>query len=364
MTKTKSASPFIAVAVAIALSTGCNKEEAPEAEEIDLTQVPDIFEEPLQPHPLAPQADDVVVAVDGEEITHGQVMQAAQMQMMQLSRQVPPQQLAQMQGQVYQSMQESLVANVLLKNAAANSSLAVSDAELNEEIERVRAGAPEGQSLEATLASNNVDIVEWKENLRSQILVGKLVEDKTAAVAEATDEEASTFYQENIDQFKTPESVAASHILIKTEEGATDEAKAEAKTQLEKLKADIAGGASFEDLAKEHSACTSSAQGGSLGTFGRGQMVPEFEEVAFDMQPGEISDIVETQFGYHLIKVTGRDEAGTRSLEEVNEQLKGYLTGQKRREALVAYIGTLREKADIVVPERDMDAGAAAAPTE
>lgn len=360
MTKTKSASLFIAAAVAIALTAGCKKEEAPKVEKIDLTQVPDMFEEPLQPNPLAPQADDVVVTVDGEEITHGQVMQAAQMQMRQLSRQVPPQQLAQMQGQVYQSMQESLIANILLKKAAANSSLAISDAELNEEIERIKSGAPQGQSLEATLASNNVDIVEWKEDLRNQMLVGKLVKEKTADVAEATDEEASQFYQQNIDQFKTPETVGASHILIKAEKDATDETKAEAKAKLEKIKADIAAGASFEDLAKEHSEGPSSAQGGNLGTFSRGQMVPAFEEAAFSLKPGQISDIVETQFGYHLIKVTEHNEAGTRTLEEVKDQIKAYLTGQKKQEALMAYIRTLREKANIVVPKRDMDAGAAA----
>jgi peptidyl-prolyl cis-trans isomerase C len=358
MTKTKIASLFIATAVLIALTTGCKKEEAPVVEEIDLTQVPDMFEAPLQPDPLALQPEDVVITVNGEEITHGEVMQAAQTQMQQLSRQVPPQQLSQMFGQVYQSVQQSLIAEILLNNAAKNSSLAISDAEVDAEIEKIKAGAPEGQSLEDALAAGNIDFAEWKETLRAQILVGKLVEEKTADVAEATDAEVALFYKENLDSFKTPEGVSASHILIKTEEGDTDEAKAEKKAQLAKLKTDIAAGARFEDLAKEHSACPSSAQGGSLGTFGRGQMVPEFDEVAFSIEPGAVSDIVETQFGYHLIKVTERREAGVSSLEEVKDRLKGYLSGQKKQEALVAYVKDLQEKADIVMQKQDMDAGA------
>jgi peptidyl-prolyl cis-trans isomerase C len=359
MTKTKTASLFIAAVALIALTAGCKEETASKVEEIDLTQVPDIFEDPLQPNPLAPQPGDVIVTVDGEAITHGEIMQAAQMQMRQLSRQVPQQQLAQMYGQVYQSMTDSLIANILLKKSAENSSLAISDAEVDEEIAKIKDGAPEGQSLEDALAANNVEFSQWKEDLRSQMLVGKLVEDKTAGVAEATDVEATAFYKENIDQFKTPESVSASHILISTEEGDTDEVKAEKKAQLEKIKADIAAGASFEDQAKEHSSCPSSEQGGSLGTFGRGQMVPEFETAAFSMEPGAVSDIVETQFGYHLIKVTDRQAEGTRSFEEVKDQLKNYLTSQKKQTALVEYVNGLKEKANIVMQQQDMDAGAA-----
>ncbi len=360
MTKTRSTSLFIAAAALIALTAGCKEETAPKVEDIDLTQVPDIFEEPLQPNPLAPQPGDVIVTVDGEGITHGEIMQAAQMQMRQLSSQVPQQQLAQMYGQVYQSMTESLIANVLLKKAAENSSLAISDAEVDEEIAKIKAGAPEGQSLEDALAANNVEFSQWKEDLRSQMLVGKLVEDKTAGVAEATDAEATAFYQENIDQFKTPEAVSASHILIGFDEEDTDEMKDQKMTDLIKLREKIvAGETTFEAAATEHSSCPSSAQGGSLGTFGRGQMVPEFEETAFSMKPNDISGIVETQFGYHLIKVTDRQAEGTRSFEEVKDQLKNYLTSQNKQKALVAYVDGLKEKASIVMQQQDMDAGAA-----
>lgn len=357
VTKTKSTSLFIAAAVLIALTSGC-KEDAPEVEAVDLTQAPDLFEEPLQPNPLAPMPEDVVATVEGKDITHGEVMQAVQMTMSQLSRQVPPQQLSQMYGQVYKNMTDTLIANILLSNAAEASSLAVNEAELDAEVAKIKDGAPEGQSLEEALAASDVDLAEWKENLRSQMLVSKLVEEKTASMTEATTVEAATFYQENLDSFKTPESVSASHILLSFTPEDTDETKAQKKADIIAFRDQIAAGAVFETVASEHSDCPSSKQGGDLGSFSRGQMVPEFEEVAFNIEPGVVSDIVETQFGYHLIKVSDHQAEGIRSLSEVSEQLIEYLTGQKKQETLVAYIEELRKSADVVLHKQDMDSGA------
>jgi len=104
------------------------------------------------------------------------------------------------------------------------------------------------------------------------------------------------------------DTVSASHILLMyagSMRSSASRSKDEAKEQIESLKAEIDGGAAFADLAKEHSDCPSGADGGSLGTFGKGQMVKEFEESAFSMDVGETSDVVETDFGYHLIQRTG-----------------------------------------------------------
>jgi peptidyl-prolyl cis-trans isomerase C len=359
MTKTKYTSLFIIAAASIAFCAGCSKESAVsnETENIDLTQA-DLFEEPLKPDPLALQPEDVVVTVDGQDITHGEIMQAVQNTMRQLSQQMPPQQLSQMYNQVYNNTTDQLIANVLLTKASENSSLAVSEEELNSEIDKIKAGIPEGNTLEEALAENNMDLNEWKENLRTQILIGKFVEEKTADIGEATSAEVATFYQENIDQFKNPENVEASHILLSFTEEDTDATKAEKKAKLEQIKADIDAGASFEDIAKESSDCPSSQRGGNLGSFARGQMVPEFEDVAFTQEVGIVSDVVETQFGYHLIKVTDHQMEKTSTLAEVTDQLRNYLSGQKKQEALIEYVGSLREKADVVMHKQNMNSGA------
>ncbi len=355
--KTKNIGLFILLSILIALATGCS-EEAPEVEPVDLAQVPDLFEQPLQPNPLALTAEDVVITVEGEDITHGDVMQATQMRMMQLSRQVPPQQLSQLYPRVYKEMSDMLVANILLTKAAEKSSLVVSDEALAEEVANIEANIPEGQTLQDMLTENEVDLDEWKENLKKQLLIGKLVEEKTADIEEATLVEAEAFYTENIASFKIPESVTASHILMSFTPEDTDEDKAKKKEDLAELREELLAGGSFEELAAEHSDCPSSQQGGSLGTFGRGQMVPAFEEVAFSMTVGDVSELVETQFGYHLIKVTDHQAEGVQSLAEVKDQLQAYLTSQKKQEALIAYIEELKEKADVVMHRRDFDAAA------
>jgi peptidyl-prolyl cis-trans isomerase C len=370
--KTKIISLFAGTAALVLFTSGCKKEEpkqaevkevAPAAETVDLSQqAPDLFEQPIKPNPLALSATDAVVTVEGEVITHGEIMQGVQMNIMQLSRRVPPQQLSQMYGKIYQNVTDQLIANILLTKAAGKSSLTINDAELTKEIATIEASAPEGTSLKDALAENNIDYAEWKEDLRQQMLVRKLVEEKTADVVEAGAAEIAQFYEENADSFKVPESVTASHILIQFTPEDTDATKAQKKKDIEKVQTDILAGGDFSAIAAEKSDCPSGKRGGSLGTFARGQMVPEFETAAFSQEVGAIGDVVETQFGYHLIKVTEHQQAGIRSLAEVKDQLQEYLTGKKKQEALLAYIEDLKAKASIEMHSPDLDA-AAKAPT-
>jgi peptidyl-prolyl cis-trans isomerase C len=369
LVKKTNAACLFAVAATLTLFTACSKEtseavpektaeKAPAVETVDLTppQAPDLFEQPLQPNPLALSADDVVATVEGEKITHGEIMQGVQMNLMQMSKRVPPQQLSQMYGQIYQNVTDTLVANILLTKAAAKSSLAVNDAELEKEIALIEANAPEGTSLKDALAENKIEYSEWKEDLRKQMLVRKLVDEKTASVEAASAAEIATFYQENADSFKVPETVAASHILFAFTPEDTDVTKAQKKKDIEKIRADILAGGDFAAIAAEKSDCPSKKQGGSLGNFARGQMVPEFETAAFSQEIGKVGDVVETQFGYHLIKTTKHEQAGVRSLADVKDQLQDYLTGKKKQEALLAYIEELKTKANIEFKKPDFDA--------
>ncbi|MFA7369175.1 MAG: peptidylprolyl isomerase [Kiritimatiellales bacterium] len=373
--KTKTVGLF-AAAAALAVFTACSKEtpkeapaktaqETPAVEAVAPTNLtPDLFEQPLQPNPLALATNDVVVTVDGEKITHGEIMQGVQMNLMQMSKRVPPQQLSQMYGQIYQNVTDTLVANILLTKAAEKSSLAVSDDELTKEIARIESNAPEGTSLTNALAENKIDYREWKEDLRKQMLVRKLVEEKTAGIQAATPADIAKFYEENADSFKMPESVTASHILLAFTPEDTDATTAQKKKDVEKIRADILAGGDFAAIAAEKSDCPSKKQGGSLGTFSRGQMVPEFEKAAFSQEIGAVGDVVETQFGYHLIKTAKHDQAGIRPLAEVKDQLQDYLTGKKKQEALLAYIEELKAKANVVVKKPDLDAAAKTEPVK
>lgn len=153
---------------------------------------------------------------------------------------------------------------------------------------------------------------------------------------EVTDEEIKTYYEENKDTFTEPEQVHASHILLETEEEANE------------ILAQLNEGADFAELAKEHSKDPGSAQnGGDLGFFGRGEMVPEFEEAAFSLEVGEMSGVVESEHGYHIIKVTDKKEAKEYTLEEKREEIREQLFAQKLNAQVPAWLNELKQNAEI-----------------
>ena len=165
-----------------------------------------------------------------------------------------------------------------------------------------------------------------KEDLLINYAVGKVV-----SGVRVTDDEAKKFFDENPDQFMGQETVSASHILVDSEEKANE--------LLAKI---TAGEISFEDAARENSSCPSSREGGSLGEFGRGQMVPEFDSACFSMEVGEVRGPVQTQFGYHLIRLDGKKAAETLHFGDVREAITRQLTMEKQQAAYRSKINQLK----------------------
>ena len=341
---------MLSMSAMIAL-TGCQDDEAakaPAPEPIDLTQTEDLFSEPVQPNPLTSDPEAVIVRVNGEDITRGEILEVMQMAMQQMAGRVPPEELEKFKEQMYSQIKNDLITKKLLDMAVTASGLVPTAEEISETIESIKTRIPEGQTLEDALAAQNTTMEELTDNIRQDMATRMFLESRTTELAAVTEEEALGYYEENGDRFVKPESVSASHILVRTEEGDSEEAKAQKKADLEKLRADIiAGVTTFEEAAKEHSDCPSSAQGGSLGTFGKGQMVPEFEIAAFTQEIDEIGDIIETQFGYHIVQVSERSEEGTVSFEEAKDRIVDFLTNQKKQQAVADYIKSLRDSATI-----------------
>jgi foldase protein PrsA len=183
----------------------------------------------------------------------------------------------------------------------------------------------------AYMKANNISDEYLKEFYIDQYYSLAFFNDLSDEIPQTTDEEAKAYFDENPDLFVIDE-VTASHILVEEEDLA--------KEILEKLKA----GEDFAELAKEHSIDPgSAAQGGSLGTFGRGAMVPEFEQAAFALEPGEISDIVKSSFGYHIIKVTDKEQ-GKETFEEAKERIRASLYDRAIRNAYNDKIAELRDQ--------------------
>ncbi len=167
--------------------------------------------------------------------------------------------------------------------------------------------------------------------LRDDLLINYATE-KAISAARVSDKDVEDYYNQNKERFVTDESVNASHILVDSEDKA-----------LEILAKINAGEVSFEEAAAEHSSCPSKANGGNLGDFGRGQMVPEFDSAVFDMQVGEISSApVKTQFGYHLIKLNAKNEPAELPLSEIAPDIKDALLQEKRHAAYESKINQLK----------------------
>jgi len=145
-----------------------------------------------------------------------------------------------------------------------------------------------------------------------------------------TPDELQRYYSEHQDEFRVPEQVKASHILIKVPEGADPKVDAAARAKAEDILKQLKAGANFEELAKKNSDDPGSGkQGGSLPWFGRGQMVPEFEQAAFSLAPGQLSGVVKTTYGYHIIRVDDKHQAGIKTLQEVRAQIEPEAAGLK-----------------------------------
>ena len=166
--------------------------------------------------------------------------------------------------------------------------------------------------------------------VKEQMLVQYAI-NKAVGSVKVTDAEAKKFFDENPEQFAGQPTVSASHILVDSEEKA-----------VEVLTAINNGEISFEDAAKAYSSCPSSAQGGSLGEFGRGQMVPEFDEACFTMEEGEVRGPVQTQFGYHLIRLDSKNAGEAMDFETIREQLKEHLLTEKQQKAYQSRVNQLK----------------------
>jgi peptidyl-prolyl cis-trans isomerase C len=296
-----------------------------------------------------PDPSTVLATVNGTDITMGEFNKEMEVMMNRMQGRVPPERLGQMRMQMRDQLLDNLITRQVLLDQVKADNIAVTSEEFDEAVGELTANLPDGVTLNDMLAQTETSEEEFKKTLTSELEIRKLIENHTGKPTDATDEEIETFYKENQEQFERPETVTASHILIGTEPTDSDEAKAAKRAELEAIKKQLDEGGDFAALAGEHSTCPSKAQGGNLGSFPKGRMVPEFEDAAFSQEVGKVGDIVETQFGYHLIKVDERNDAGITPLEEIKEQLGKYLASQKQQESVQTYIEGLRKTADVKV---------------
>ena len=187
------------------------------------------------------------------------------------------------------------------------------------------------------LADAKKNLLEYEEGfkkklaqIKDRLLVDYAME-KALGKITATEEDAKKYYEEHASEMSTGETVNASHILV------ADEAKA--NEILAKIQA---GDVTFEDAAKENSSCPSGQNGGSLGDFGKGQMVPEFDKACFEMEVGELRGPIKTQFGYHIIRLNAKNAAEAIPFEQIKEEIRRRLVSEKQEAAYRSKINQLK----------------------
>jgi peptidyl-prolyl cis-trans isomerase C len=303
-----------------------------------------------QQQPQTLTAETVVARVDGEEILFAELQQQLQSVLSNVPPNMPADVIQQQIPRILNDSLNGIIIGKLIEKEIAAEKIEVSEDEVAAKLAEIKEQIPEGQTIEAVLEAQNASMEDLKERLANDMAANTLIESKVEFDEDVSDDDVTEFYESNQQQFVQPESVQASHILIGFEEDDDEAAKQAKLEKIKELRAKIvAGDVTFADAAKDNSTCPSSQQGGSLGSFGRGQMVPAFEQVAFEQELGEVSEPVETDFGYHLILVAERSAEKTMQLDEVADNIRNFLIQNDRQSKINEYLKSLREDADVEI---------------
>jgi peptidyl-prolyl cis-trans isomerase C len=251
------------------------------------------------------------------------------------------------------SLRSEIINDFILRSVLADEArrmkIVATPKEIDESMARFQKSLPEGVSLNDVLKMNRITKEQLRSELELGIRVGKIIQQRTAD-KKPKDPEIAQFYEKNIESFRIPESAKARHILIASARDDDEKKKTEKKAKAEEARKKLLAGDDFAKLAAELSDCPSKNNGGDLGSFSRGQMVKEFEDAAFALKKGEISPVVETTFGYHIIQLLEHEPARTLPLdEEQKTRISNYLHQEVQRQDFMTLIEDLRKKAKIVI---------------
>ncbi|MBN1829071.1 MAG: peptidylprolyl isomerase [Deltaproteobacteria bacterium] len=242
---------------------------------------------------------------------------------------------------------DGLIARELLYQESQKQNIAISPQELDQQLEALKKRFPSNEEFKRQLAAMNISEEELKGHFKMGLAIKRFVDVQVASKVSVTEEEKKSYYNGNIASFKRQEQVRGQHILVKVDKGATEQDRVAAKKKIDTIKGKLSTGGNFEALAKEYSDCPSGRNGGDLGYFTRGKMVKPFEDAAFSLKIGETSGIIETDFGYHIIRVLDKKAEGTVSYDEAVNSIEAMMKQQKIQGELERYIQELTAKSKI-----------------
>ena len=242
---------------------------------------------------------------------------------------------------------DGLIEREVLYQESQKAGIKIDEQKVNDQMAGIRKRFPNEEEFKKALASMGLTEEEVRTQIQRGLAIRGLIDQKVANSIVVTDEETRAYYDSNPQFFKQPEQVKASHILIKVEPTADDATKAAARKKIEDIRKKLTDGGDFAELAKEYSEGPSAPKGGDLGYFRRGQMVKAFDDTAFSMKINEVSGLVESRFGYHLIKVYDKKPEQTLAYAEVKDKIAQRLKQEKIEKGATAYVENLKKDAKI-----------------
>jgi peptidyl-prolyl cis-trans isomerase C len=338
----------IAIAlIAVALVAACKKAPADAPKQAAAAAVPAAGSAaPPAIKPVPAQLPEIIARVNGVAIDRGEFERAVKSLESQAGGPVPPER----RDAIYRQLIDQLVALKLLSQESVAKKVIVPEADVDARVAEVKGQFPNEQAFTAALAERQMTPDKLKAEIRQQLQAMKLVDTDVAPSVTVTDADVQDFYAKNPEKFQEPEAIHAAHILIRTPEKADDAAKAKARNEAQGVLAQLKKGGDFAALAKQHSQDPgSAANGGDLGFVPRGQTPPVFEQAAFALKPGQTSSVVESPFGFHIIKVLAHRDARTVPLLEVKPQVEQFLKQQKMQERTAAYVDKLKAKGKVEI---------------
>jgi len=300
-------------------------------------------------HVLAEKKEDPnqpVAKVNGETITRAELdrsLTAVRQRAAMSGRSLSNEQLSKLKSQTL----ERLIGAELLYQESQKEGIKIDEEQVQKEFEKWKKRFPSDADYKKVLKELHVTETDVKDGIKKSLCIRKFVDEKFKEKTKIPDKEVKAFYDQHPDFFKQPEQVKARHILIKVAPDAKESEKEEALKKIKGIQEKQKGGKDFAELAKEYSEGPTASKGGELGYFKREQMAKPFSDAAFALEPGQVSDVVKTRYGYHLIKVEEKKPASTAPYESVKEIFAQYLKQQKMTEEIKTYVDKLKEESKI-----------------
>jgi len=296
--------------------------------------------------PVPAQLPKVLARINGEAVSKADFEKAVTAIERQNGQPVPPTE----RDRIFRALLDQMIGAKLLAQESKARKVVVTDAEVDTRIAAMRKQFPSEEAFQSAMAAEKLTLDQVKSDAKQELMIVKMLEAEIGPKVAVKPDDIAKVYKENPTAFQVPERVRASHILITAAADAPADVKQAALAKATSVLKSARAGKDFAALAKEFSQDPgSAAQGGDLGAFAAQQMVPQFSEAAFKLKPGAISDVVETQFGYHIIKVTEKQPARTVKLEEAKPEIERRLFEANRNREMQAFVEALKQRGKIEV---------------